>query len=266
MKRSKQFKTAAAFFGALLLLATLGSSSLANTDDVRQGLPGRRISGGSRSPNTACLLNEPNSKESQKVIAIAPESNLSRTVQSRPTFWFSLPPINPDRSIEFSLINQDEEIFYTQTLQPTGKAGLAAITLPETAPTLDEDQTYKWHLSVVCDRASRATDLVVWGWVERVAVLPSRLQQTIQTNSQNRLSIYEDLNAWNDTLTALFELHRDRTANSQTTEDLEEKWTALLTAENLSQSLSHSSIASPANISDGLANTDAQPAYQTAPQ
>lgn len=233
MKRSKQFRTANAFLGGLLLLATLSGSSLANTTNVRQGLPGRRISGGSRSPNTACLLNSPNSKESQKVVAIAPESNLSRTVLSHPTFWFSLPSINPDRSIEFSLVSEDEEIVYTQTLQPTGKAGLAAIALPETAPALDEDQTYKWHLSVVCDRASRATDLVVWGWVERV-------------------SGDGEPSAWNDKLTTLANLHRDRTTNHQTTEDLETKWMALLTAENLSQSLSHSSLA---NISGGLNNT-----------
>lgn len=258
MKRSKLLKITAALLGGLLLLGTLSNSSLANNDNVRKGLPGRRISGGSRSPNTACLLNNADSEAAQRVIAIAPENNLSRTIAAHPTFWFSLPAINPDRSIEFSLVNQDEEVFYTQTLQPTGKAGLTAIALPETAPELDASQTYKWHLSVVCDRASRATDLVVWGWIERQAVSPSRLQQIAQADSQQRLALYEELNDWNDLLTELSGLHRDRTANHQSTADLEAKWTALLNGENLAQSLDDSPIAALSDVRQELTSTSPQ--------
>ena len=230
MKRSNSFRITTAFLGGLLLLCTISNSSLANTNNVRQGLPGRRISGGSRSPNTACLLDDAHSKAAQKVIAIAPESNLNQTATARPTFWFALPAINPDRSIEFSLVDQAEETVHTQTLQPTGRAGLTAITLPATALELDENQTYKWHLSVVCDRASRATDLVVWGWIER-------------TTGQS---------AWNDRLTALANLYRERTVNEQTTEDLEDRWMALLVSENLSQSLGRSSLVDIARDPTGI--------------
>ena len=150
-----------------------------------------------------------------------------------PTFWFALPAINTDRSIEFSLVNQDEELVHTQILQPTGKADVIAVSLPESAPELEEDQLYKWHLSVVCDRDSRATDLAVWGWIERVSVQPSLLQQDSQTEGSASLTLYEELAAWNDTLTTLFSLYSDRTASNQSTNDLKAKWIALLASQNL---------------------------------
>jgi len=260
MKRSRPFKIATVLLGGLLSLSVLSESSLANTvqtDDIRQGLPGRRISGGSRSPSTACLLSSGEAKENQKVIALTPEDNLSRTVAGHPGFWFVLPAINPDRSIEFSLMNQDEEVVYAQTLQPTGKANLVAIALPQTAPELDESQTYKWHLSVVCDPNSRATDLVVWGWIERLAIEPSLLQTMAQANSQERLALYKELTAWNDTLTALSELHRDRAAANQDTTELEAQWTALLDSENLGQLSAASSINALTDTVIEIANTGA---------
>ena len=244
MKRTNASLKIAMAIAAGLLLALgepgLANSQNVNTRNVRQGLPGRRISGGSRSPRTACLIDNADTENNQKVIAIAPEDNLSRTVMARPTFWFALPAVNTDRSIEFSLTSQDEEVIYAQTFQPTGKAGLTAISLPEAAPELEDNQTYKWHLSVVCDRASRATDLVVWGQIKRTALQPSQQQQATQANGQERIDLYEQLAAWNDTLTALFDLHRDRALKNQATADLESRWIALLASENFEHQIATS--------------------------
>lgn len=250
MKRSKPFKVATVLLGGLLSLSILSEPSLANNQpsNARQGLPGRRISGGSRSPNTACLLNGGLPTETQKVVALTPEDNLSRTVMARPAFWFVLPAVNPDRRIEFLVTDQDEEVVYKQTLQPTGKAGLAAIALPKTAPELTENQAYQWHLSVICDPSSRAADLVVWGSIERMAVEPSLQAKIAQADSQAQLALYEELTAWNDTLTALSHLHRDRTTENQDTTELEAQWSALLASENLGQ-LPDTSIASLMDIS-----------------
>ena len=246
MKRSKSFKIAATCLGGLLSLSILSEPGFANSpaNNVRQGLPGRRISGGSRSPSTDCLLGSSQLKENQKVVALTPENNLSRTVMAHPDFWFVLPAVNTDRSIEFSVMNQAEEIIYTQTLQPTGKAGLTAIALPKTAPELAENQTYRWNLAVVCDSTSRATDLSVWGWIERTAIEPSFQQKIAQADSQERLALYEELTAWNDTLTALSNLYRDRTTANQDTTNLEAQWTALLASENLGQLPATASISS----------------------
>lgn len=233
MKRFRPSTIAIVLLSGLLLHVSSGSALADSPTDIRQGLPGRRISGGSRSPSTTCLLNGNNPGENQKVVALVPEDNLSRTVMPHPTFWFALPAVNTDRSIEFSLVNQDEEIVHTQILQPTGKADLIAVSLPETAPALEENRLYKWHLSVVCDRDSRATDLTVWGWIERTAAQPSVLQQISQAEDSARLSLYEELAAWNDTLTTLFHLYSDRTANNQSTNDLKAKWVALLASQNL---------------------------------
>ena len=244
MRRSKHSSIAIAFLCGLLSLGILNEPGLANsrTGNVRQGLPGRRISGGSRSPSTACLLSQ--AEAEQKVVSLTPENNLNRTVSAHPTFWFSLPAIESSRQIEFALLDQDEEIIYTETLQATGKAGLESISLPQTTPALQPDKTYRWHLSVVCDPNSRATDLVVWGWIERTLANSSALQQIEKATPQERLALYSDLSAWNDLLTELVVLHRDRTLSNQSTTDLENQWTTLLASENLSQLVDDPSTAS----------------------
>lgn len=235
MRRSKHSSIAIALLCGLLSLSILSEPSLANsrTDNVRQGLPGRRISGGSRSPSTACLLSH--SEAEQKVVSLTPENNLNRTVSAHPTFWFSLPAIASSRQIEFALMDQNEELVYAETIQATGKAGLESISLPETAPELQPDEAYRWHLSVVCDPNSRATDLVVWGWIERTLANPSTLQQIEAATPQDRLALYSELSAWNDMLTELVGLYRDRKLSNQSTTDLENQWTSLLASENLSQ-------------------------------
>ena len=244
MRRSKHSSIAIALLCGLLSLSILNEPGLANsqTSNARQGLPGRRISGGSRSPSTACLLSD--SEANQKVVSLTPEDNLNRTVLTHPTFWFSLPAIESSRQIEFALIDQDEELIYAETLQATGKAGLESVSLPQTVPALQPDQAYKWHLSVVCNPNSRATDLVVWGWIERTLAQSSTLQQIEQATPQERLALYSNLSAWNDTLTELVALHRDRQLSNQPTTDLEDQWTKLLASESLNQIIDGSSLTS----------------------
>jgi len=216
-----------AAIGSLLALSVLGLPAQANTQDtsVRQGLPTRRISGGSRSPSNACL-----STPNQPVIALIPEDNVGLTLQERPTFWFSMPGVNQDRTLEFGLFSEEGELLYQKNFQPAESAGVTNITLPAAAPTLDTEKNYRWYLSVVCNQESRAEDLVVTGWVRRIQVTNELQQQLTVATEQERLALFETTEIWFDKLTALAELRRRHPSNQ-----LDQYWTALFESVDLPQ-------------------------------
>jgi hypothetical protein len=217
--------------GGLLIASVFTEISLANSpsEELRQGLPGRRISGGSRSPSTACLAGV-----DQPVIALVPENNLSLTLSEHPTLWFSLPAVSQGKSLEFGLFDPAGELIYQKTLVATGEAGITNLSLPETLAPLATGQAYRWYLSVVCNSDNRSEDLFVSGWVERVQLADEVNQQLASAPMQERIAIYTSNELWHDALTTLAELRR----NDPTASQLVQPWNALLEAVDLDQVVS----------------------------
>ncbi|MFK8182608.1 MAG: DUF928 domain-containing protein [Phormidesmis sp.] len=211
-------------------------------NNVRQGLPGRRISGGSRSPSTACLTTP-----GQPVVALMPKSNLGLTLSERPTFWFSLPAISTDRTLEFGLYDQSGELIYQETFDVPNKAGISSLALPNTFAPLSAEKDYRWYLSVVCNPASRSEDLVVTGWIRRMQADSALRSQLADATLQERLSVYETSELWFETLTMLAELRRTVQADYHPTQlpadtsqqvdalRIDEKWRGLLESIDLTQ-------------------------------
>ncbi|MEM9266258.1 MAG: DUF928 domain-containing protein [Cyanobacteria bacterium P01_F01_bin.13] len=154
--------------GLILLLGVLCCSptmvQASDDDEVRQGLPGRRISGASRLPTSACAQN-PN-----PLVAIVPESNLGTTAVAEPTLWLSVPDVTSAKQLEFYLFNAQDEIIYQTNLmvQPTADlVGLDLATMTG-APKLEVDQRYRWAASIICNPNNRSENISVEGWVDRV--------------------------------------------------------------------------------------------------
>jgi len=238
--------TLALAIGGLLTLTSFAEQSHANEskDAERQGLPGRRISGGSRSINTACLATP-----SQPVVAIMPKSNVGMTLSERPTLWFSLPAINTDRSLEFGLYDSAGELVYQETFQATGEAGLSSLSLPTTFRPLSAEENYQWYLSVVCNPDSRSEDLVVTGWIRRMQADRALQAQLADATAQERLSIYETSNLWFDTLATLAEIRDQAQPNSPLAQPVEQQinteWLSLLESIDLAQVATTSFISEP---------------------
>lgn len=236
--RSSLLNLAVGSLLSLTSLAVLSESSIADTqrNNVRQGLPGRRISGGSRSPSTACLTTP-----SQPVVALMPKSNLGITLSERPTFWFSLPAINPDRTLEFGLYDQSGELIYQESFNASGKAGISSLSLPNTFTSLSAEKDYRWYLSVVCDPDSRSEDLVVTGWIRRVQSDNELSAQLANATPQERLLVYEASELWFETLTTLAELRQTAQSDSDFDQlqvdahQIDEKWRGLLESIDLIQ-------------------------------
>lgn len=220
--------------GSILALGLLSLPSFASNfnSNLRQGLPGRRISGGSRSIGTACIAHP-----EQPIIALMPESNLGLTISERPTFWFAMPEVNQSKSIEFGIFNQNEELIYQKTFEPSGEAGITHFSLPETEAALAIEQDYRWYLTVVCDPSSRAEDLVVTGWVRRITPESALVESLTEATQQEKIVLYQDAELWHETITQLADLHRNVAPDGTEaqTDTVEQQWNELLEAVNLPQ-------------------------------
>ncbi|PSB21145.1 hypothetical protein C7B65_04180 [Phormidesmis priestleyi ULC007] len=143
-----------------------------------------------------------------------PDQPMGATLSDHPTFWFYVPySARLQRPIEFVLIDEQENDVYTRTFLTTdiAKPGVISLSLPKTVPALQVGQSYRWVLSVICDRGNRSGDITINGWIQRVqpdATLTTQLKQA--TTPEQRLSLYADHGLWYDTLTTLAELRRQR--------------------------------------------------------
>lgn len=216
---------------SVLVLSAFGAPIYADetTTGIRQGLPGRRISGGSRSPDTACLL-----AQNEPVIALMPKNNVGTTLSTHPTFWFSLPAVNPNRTLEFGLFDQNGELVHQELLHAPAEAGLTQLSLPDTASPLIAERDYRWYLSVVCNQESRAEDLVVTGWVRRVEAERELLTQLELSTPQEQLSLYENADLWYEKVAVLSDMLRQ----NPSAPELVRQWSALMQTVDLPQLVS----------------------------
>jgi hypothetical protein len=163
--------------------------------------PMRRKPGGSRDllSNNSCRF------DPQELTALIPESLKGATTSASPTLFFAVPPISAKTSIEFVVRDQNDRLVYENTVQGLGQAGILPMTLPPN--TLSASQDYHWYLSVICNNRDRAYDLVVEGFVQRLAL---DANQKTNTDPEDRIKFYQTRNLWQDQLAFLVELKRDR--------------------------------------------------------
>lgn len=212
--------------GFVLAVSTFSMPSMANRDTstARQGLPGRRISGGVREGNCFKDFN-------QSLVAIMPRINLGKTAATHPTFWFSIPETTRATEVEFRLFDESDEVVYSTWISVSEGQGLSEFQLPDSAPGLSMDKTYRWTFSIGCTDSSR---FVVQGWVQRVA-MPSRIAQQIGTASPGeKIMLYGSAGLWHEQVTTLVELRR----SNPTDADFQMEWAELLASTGLTSHVS----------------------------
>ena len=223
--------SAIGFAMALCGLTSSGLASNINSDNVRQGLPGRRISGGVRMepPADSCF-----SDFNQSLVSIMPRSNLGTTLASHPTFWFSMPETNGAKSVEFQLIDEANELVFATQVEVGDAAGLSSFQLPASAPELAVNENYKWTFSLTCNNGSRSPELALQGWVRRVGVSAAVSDELALATPEARVAIYGSAGLWQDQVSTLLSLRRQDIANV----DLQLAWTELIAATGLASEIS----------------------------
>jgi len=208
----------------IALMTVTGLPAVAGPDiasSLRQGLPGRRISGGSRSE---CLAQSP------PVVALSPETNLGKTLSDSPSVYFMVPALEENYLLEFSLRDSDGNRIYEKALNTDENQGVVGIQLPPQSLAVNED--YRWYFSVVCDAHDVFQNDVLSGWLRQVDVTDAlTLSASVSALSdiEDGLALvrdYQSAELWTDAISTLVSLHEQY----PTEQRVRDAWTQLLQA------------------------------------
>ncbi len=126
------------------------------------------------------------------------QSPVDRTTKDYPVFLVNVPALKATTA-QFTL--QDESgkrQLHSVSFNLTEKPGIVAIAVPTSAPKLQVGQKYLWQLSVACDVDDPTSNIVVSGWIERVAA------PAVPANG-DRLAMLAEQGIWQDIAAELAE-------------------------------------------------------------
>ncbi|MFK8183082.1 MAG: DUF928 domain-containing protein [Phormidesmis sp.] len=184
-------------------------------DSTRQGLPGRRIGGGTR--RNGIFLNE-----NDALAALTAPEALTITTAAYPEMLFYVPEMKADHNAEFVMLNADGDVVYEQTLVANRRAGLINIDADGVAP-LSLNENYEWYFSIIPNPEDRANDVVVHGSIRRVDADEWLAQQQVDVGLSARMAmaeplvqaqlLYQEANLWHDAALVLNELRQENPEN-----------------------------------------------------
>jgi len=183
-----------------------------------RGAPPRTADAGTR----GCSVSEGNTKP---LTALVPVKDLALTLESHPTlFWYV--PQAEGKTLKFTLLDRnDQTIIYEKQLPAPSESGIVGIELLQgQTEGLEENQLYHWYLSLVCDPQDRTGDIVVDGWIERVAASPDLTAQIQEADPEALPRIYAESGIWHDALSAIAQLYNENPQNGA----IASQWETLL--------------------------------------
>jgi hypothetical protein len=101
--------------------------------------------------------------------AIAPKSNVSKTITSHPRWWFFLPYQSSQIShMEFVLQDEARNDLVRNTISVPETLPYLSTTIPSTHPGIKPNRWYRWYLKVYCVGKKDTVPLYVSGWVQKI--------------------------------------------------------------------------------------------------
>jgi hypothetical protein len=166
-----------------------------------------RLSQGSGSRGCEQLLL---GQENLVKLLIPSKEYVGQTASGHPTFfWYLAKPVSVP--MEFAIIKPgvSEPILVKKIDSAT--AGIIAIALPQDEPELQTGETYKWSVSLVCNKKRPSANPLFYSWIERVPTSPELSKQLANLKTKNdsakelhdRALVYGQAGLWYDTLATL---------------------------------------------------------------
>ncbi|MEM1253457.1 MAG: DUF928 domain-containing protein [Cyanobacteria bacterium P01_H01_bin.21] len=109
-----------------------------------------------------------NSMPTPSLTLLMPPTNQGNTTAAHPTFLAYLPQTTA-KQVFLSLEDEDNNYVYHTTFESPEAAGIVNFSIPETAPVLEIDKYYKVSLAMICGEILDPNDLVIEGWIKRIA-------------------------------------------------------------------------------------------------
>lgn len=183
-----------------------------------QGVPGRREGGGTRGPECGTT-------------ALIPQSTMGRTVSAKPTFFYHVPAAI-DKTIQFELADESDKTLYKKSFRlVTSGPGIVSVSLATdpNSPPLEAGKNYHWYFTIKCNPRNDREDVLVSGWIERIALSPTLKTQLDAASERDRLSIFAQQALWYEYIATLANLR----LSSPRDAGLTLKWSELLNSVEL---------------------------------
>jgi hypothetical protein len=190
-----------------------------NNQKAKGGFPIRQVGGGTRGEDCGV--------QGQSLTALTPDNSVGMTTKALPELFFYIPKTTQAQQVEFVLRDdRDRTVYETTTKTYADRHGIFSLNIPETKQLnqLETDRNYHWYLSMICDPQNRAKDLVVEGWIKRVAITSEVSQKLDRLNPLERVNLYQKADIWYDAIATLVDLKRSQATDAQ----VPEKWQELL--------------------------------------
>ena len=187
------------------------------------GLPDYRTPGGSRGN---CLA------QGNNLTALIPNSSVNITASIAPKLFFYVPETTEQKTIEFVLRDQNDQLVHEVFLQTNGQEGIMNVEIPQeiTKSLGESDASYHWYLSMICDAQDRADDVVLEGQIGYMELDNSVKQKLENSSPVEQADLFKQKGIWYDALSVVAE-GSNQVRNSAATE----KWAQMLEEIGLSE-------------------------------
>ncbi|WP_051044432.1 DUF928 domain-containing protein [Pleurocapsa sp. PCC 7319] len=184
------------------------------------GLPTHRRDGGSRNGNS-CVADA----ENDSLVALIPEKTLGFNASTSPKLFFYVPPVSNQKTLEFVLRNEQDELLYEAFLTTEGQ-GIMSVEVPADiySQQLETEQNYHWYLSMICNPQQRSRDIVVEGWMRQEAIDMNAKQELDSADTLEKAELYNQHGFWYDAVSVLAEGHNSNEEQPM----IQDKWSELL--------------------------------------
>lgn len=166
-----------------------------SVDPPERGAPESRDPFGSRGP---CAASD---RPFTPLLPLPNPNFTGNTLAERPTFWFYVPYAS-DRvsSGQFFLADENGDVLYGADFNLPATPGLVSLKLPDSAPALELNQSYRWELKLYCatEADEESDDLVRHvGLITRISSIDLMNQLATATPAE-RIALYQQHELWYD--------------------------------------------------------------------
>ena len=205
-----------------------------NSTNTANGLPGNRGAGGTRVVDNSGLpdYRSPGGSrgnclaQGNNLTALIPNNQVNVTASIAPKIFFYIPETSEQKTIEFVLRDHNDQLVHEVFLQTNGQSGIMNVEIPQnvTKSLEESDANYQWYLSMICDAADRADDVVLQGKIGYVELEHAVKQQLANSSPAEQADLFQQEGIWYDALSVVAE-DSNQVMNSAATE----KWAQMLT-------------------------------------
>lgn len=179
------------------------------------GTPSGNTTPGTTRPEAACPAT------AKPLTAIFANQGQDFTLAEYPTFLVYVPYTAQEiSSMEFLLLNENHtKTIYHSSIQLSNQPGIIKIQLPpEAQNSLAVNSNYHWRFNLDCQPDSTiAPDLVLQGWIRRIA-LNSEITNQLKSSKSQEYLVYQNHGIWYDAIALLAQLHFTNPENNKLTQ------------------------------------------------